>query len=504
MRNEEMDLRGSKILLVDDTPANLDVLCDLLEAQGYDLALAPDGPTALKIATRLRPDLILLDVVMPEMDGFEVCRRLKDDETLAGIPVIFISARDQFEDVMAGFRAGGVDYITKPFKDEEVLARVEIHLRLDWLSRELSEKNEQLEQQNRELVETNRTLKEEMDQRRKLKGRLSAITRQEAERWGLKGFIGRSTAIQQIFADIRLLQETPATSVLIAGESGTGKELIARAIHFGSGRSEGPFIPVNCASMPGGLAESMLFGHVKGAFTGATEDRMGYFEMAHEGTLFLDELGEMPPELQAKLLRILEDGQIWSVGARKGRQVDVRVLAATNVDLRQKIGEGTFRQDLYFRIARFTVTAPPLRQHKEDIPLLAEHFTRFFAAEMGRDAPPLSSQVLARLGTYDYPGNVRELKNIIERALLESRGGEVQPQHLRFALQEGVLSASVPMPDDGLTGLEENERRHIQRALEATGWTIRGPEGAARILDIPESTLRGKIKKLGIERPGEE
>ena len=486
MPEKNAALKDARILLVDDNAANLDVLCTLLEAEGYDLALAPDGPLALKIASRTRPDLILLDVVMPGMDGYDVCRQLKTDPDLRPIPVLFISARDRLEDVVSGFRAGGVDYVTKPFRDEEVLARVETHLRL--------------ERQNRELTAKNRALEEEIARREKLENRLSMIAQRETERWGLEGFVGRSATVRRIFDDVQLLRENPSTSVLIQGESGTGKELIARAIHFGSPRREFPFVPVNCASMPRELAESLLFGHVKGAFTSADADRAGYFEMAHEGTLFLDELGEMPLELQAVLLRVLEDGQIWRVGAREGHQVDVRVVAATNADLQRRIQETAFRQDLYFRIARFTVTAPPLRQRREDIPLLTRHFLQILAAEMGREAPDLSPQALARLQDYPFPGNVRELKNVVERALLENRGAEVQLHHLHL-IGADLPSATTPPATGELVTLEENERRHIQKVLEATGWRVRGPDGAALILGIPESTLRGRLGKLGIQRP---
>jgi len=487
MDKSAADVRGARILLVDDTPANLDVLCALLESEGYDLALAASGEMALKIAARIEPDLILLDVVMPGMDGLEVCRRLGADEQLQSIPVIFISARDQHEDVMAGFQMGGQDYITKPFRDEEVLARVRTHLSIAHLNAVLRRQNEELEAKNRELAE-------EIAQRQQLKGQLSMLSEREAKRWGLEGFVGRSPTVKGIFDEIRLLQENPSTSVLIEGESGTGKELIARAIHFGSALKTGPFVPVNCASMPGELAESLLFGHVKGAFTGAGEDRPGYFEMAHGGTLFLDELGEMPLELQAKFLRVLEDGQVWRVGARQGRQVVVRVVAATNADLQRRIDDGRFRQDLYYRVARFAVVAPPLRERREDIPLLAQHFLELFAAEMGREVPEFSAEVLRSLCQYAFPGNVRELKNIVERALLESRGGPIEIGHLHYA---GRMDSAPDFPVE-LTSLEENERRYIHSVLERTDWVVRGEHGAAGILGLPESTLRGKIKKLGI------
>ena len=488
MNNEKTDLQGAKILLVDDQPANLDVLRDLLEFRGYSVLLAPTGRIALKNASRAVPDLILLDVMMPEMDGFEVCRQLKQDDRTREIPVIFITARDLEEDVVTGFRTGGVDYITKPFKEEEVLVRVETHVRMNRLSRALAAKNEELER--------------EIAQRKALKGQLTMISQREAERWGLDGFIGESRTLRRIFQDIRLMQENVAPSVLITGESGTGKELVARAIHFGSVRNEAPFVPVNCNAIPADLVESMLFGHMRGAFTGADADRIGYFEMADGGTLFLDEIGDMPLDLQGKLLRVLEDGEVWRVGAGEGKRVDVRVLAATNADLQQKIQDGVFRQDLYFRLARFTVTAPPLRERREDIPLLADHFLKLFAGEMGRDAPDLSPEAVDRLTGYDFPGNVRELKNIIERALIESGGGEIEPHHLHFVSGETGGSSSdrsvspalpgLPMDLDGAARLAE--RWVVEQAMAQAGGNL---SEAARLL----GTSRNKIYRI-INHPG--
>ena len=470
-----LDLQGAKILLVDDQPANLDVLCELLEAEGCKVSMAPNGQLALKLAPQVLPDLILLDVMMPGMDGYEVCRRLKQLPETREIPVIFITAQDQTESVVAGFAAGSVDYIPKPFRDQEVRVRVQTHLRLSRLSREIVLKNE-------ELTEKNRQLAEEIAQRKVLKGQLSMISEREIERWGLKGFVGQSPTFQRIFKEIRLLQESTATSVLITGESGTGKELVARAIHFGSPRCEGPFVPVNCAAIPGELVESLLFGHVRGAFTGADSDRIGYFQMAHGGTLFLDEIGEMPLELQAKLLRVLEDGEVRRIGEREGKKVEVRVLAATNVELADRIKKGVFRQDLYFRLARYLVAVPPLRQRQEDIPLLAQHFLQLFAKEMGREVPELSAEVSEALKAYSFPGNVRELKNIIERALIESGGGVLRAHHLHFLPEAATAmvtaapaSATQELPWD----LEEAEAWLIKRAIARTDGNL---SEAARLL----------------------
>ena len=498
MTEGTVDLEGAGILLVDDTPANLDVLCALLEAQGYDLSLALDGPLALEIAADIHPDLILLDIAMPGMDGYEVCRRLKADPALAAIPVVFITARDRPEDIVRGFAVGGVDYVTKPIRDEEVLARVRTHVRQHRLSLALEERNERLTRQNEELAAKNRALEAERDQRRRLKGQLTSLVRREAERWGLEGFITRSAALQPVLEEVRLLQENAAPSVLVEGESGTGKELVARAIHFGGSRRDGPFVPVNCAALPAELADSMFFGHLKGAFTGAGADRQGYFEMAHGGTLFLDELGELPAPLQAKLLRVLEDGEVWRLGERRPRSVDVRLVSATNSDLEGRTRDGAFRQDLYFRVARFVVRLPPLRGRPGDIPLLARHFLGLFADEMGREVAEITPDTLRILEGYSFPGNVRELKNIIERAVIQSRGGPLRPEHLY------LMEAPVAVPVAGAATLIENERRHIIEALEECGWVVRGPRGAARMLGLPESTLRGKIRKLGIARGGSE
>jgi len=415
----------AKILLVDDIPANLDILSHALEPEGYQISVAPNGEIALKIARGASPDLILLDVMMPGLNGFETCRQLKADESTADIPVIFVTAKDETESLIEGFHSGGVDYIQRPFETEELLVRVENHLKINRLTQELLEKNLKLQQEiaKRQQAEDNLKTADE---------RFSLISEQEAKRWGIASFIGKSKTIGKILTDIRRLHHTAATNVLITGESGTGKELIARAIHFGGPRAEGAFIAVNCSAIPSELAESLFFGHVKGAFTGATTDRKGYFELADGGTLFLDEIGDMALDMQSKLLRVLEDGYIMPIAARKPKHVDVRILSATNTDLQRQISEGKFRMDLYHRLAVFPVFVPPLRERKEDIPLLAEHFLNMFSTDMGIQQPALSQEGLLALESYSFPGNVRELKNIIERALIESGGETIQPEHLHF------------------------------------------------------------------------
>ncbi|MEW6752929.1 MAG: sigma-54 dependent transcriptional regulator [Candidatus Latescibacterota bacterium] len=482
MSERDAHLQGARVLLVDDEPANLAVLRHLLEGEGYRVLLAPSGQVALRNAARVLPDLVLLDVMMPDVDGLEVCRRLQEDPCTRDIPVVFLTARDAKEDVIAGFEAGGLDYVTKPLREDEVLARVRTHVRLHRLAQDLARKNEELER--------------EIACRTRLSGRLSLMAEQEAARWGLEGFVGESPTVQRILAEIRLMQGNPAVGVLITGESGTGKELVARAIHFGGPRQDGPFLPVNCAAMPAELVESLLLGHVKGAFTGADADREGYFEIAHGGTLFLDEISEMAPVLQAKLLRVLEDGEVWRIGATAPRKVDVRVLAATNADLQQRIQDGRFRRDLYFRLARFTVHVPPLRQRRADIPLLARHFLRLFAAEMGREPPVLGEAVLAALRAYDYPGNVRELKNVIERALIESGGAAIGLPHLHFvsaqAGQPGAPAESgtaLVLPLDLDRAAAVAERWVVERAVELCGGNL---SAATRLL----GTNRNRVYRI--------
>ena len=430
---------GATILIVDDIPANLNLLCEALEPQGYKILGATSGERALEIANRTVVDLILLDIVMKGMDGFETCRRLKAEEKTADIPVIFITIKDEVEDIVNGFQVGGVDYITKSAQKEELLARVKTHLKISQLTKSLLETTIQLTASNRDLQQEINRRKQEQEAREqaedelmKADERLSLISQQEASRWGIEVFIGKSGTIAAILNEVRKLQNVGATSVLILGESGTGKELIARAIHFGSARAKGAFIPVNCSTIPKELAESTLFGHVRGAFTGANQSRKGHFELASGGTLFLDEIGDMPLELQPKLLRVLEEGCFTPLGGTAEKRVDVRILAATNQDLPKKIAAGNFREDLYFRLARFPVTVPPLRERKEDIPLLVEHFLRTFGAEMGIEHPKISVESLDSLKAYHFPGNVRELKNIIEHALILSGRDEILLQHLHF------------------------------------------------------------------------
>jgi DNA-binding NtrC family response regulator len=496
-------LRGAKILIVDDIHENLSFLETALEQKDFQLSVATSGEGALRIIELAPPNLILLDVMMPGIDGFETCRRLKKMKGMKGVPVIFITAKGELPDLKEGFRSGGVDYVVKPIDTEELMVRIDTHLTNHFLTRQLAEANAGLEMKNQEMARKNEELEKEVEKRRLAEdhlevadSQLSLANRKEAERWGIEHFVGKSRTMEVILAKIMRLHKTDTTSVLINGESGTGKELVARAVHHGSGRASKPFIVVNCAAVPGDLAESLFFGHSKGSFSGASHDQKGYFVLADGGTLFLDEVGEMPMPLQAKLLRVLEDGTFLPVGASREVKVDVRVVAATNADFQKKISEKFFREDLYYRLARYTVVVPPLRERKEDIPLLANHFLHMLAMETGRAILTLSPETLEELMAYDFPGNVRELKNVMERVMIECDGSIIQPRHLR---QNNELARTVP-PSSVTTStidadviaaelplnLEMAKDYLIRRALKETKGNV---TNAAKLLGIHRNII---------------
>lgn len=457
------------ILVVDDAPANCKLLRDALEPAGHEVLLAMDGPAALSLLERVQADLILLDVMLPGMDGFEVCRRIRCIPAHSTTPVLFITALQETSHVLEGFRAGGDDYITKPFRMEEVLVRVRTHLDRTRLTR-------LLRQSNQELAAMNTRLQEEISGRRTAEQRLqmaddqlSLLSELEAQRWGIDFMAGRSPTLERILQQIRKVQPFESTAVLITGESGTGKELIARAIHFGGRRHQGPFLPVNCAAIPAELADSLFFGHTRGAFSGATSDRKGYFDNAEGGTLFLDEIGDLPSALQPKLLRAIETGRILPLGASSEHAVRVRIIAATNADLPERTADGSFRKDLYYRLARFVIQSPALRERPEDIPLLARHFIQMLSSEMGCRAPEITPAALKALQSYDFPGNIRELKNLMERALIESGGAPIEPIHLPFIAEAGQEDA-IPAG----SSLSEAKSAGVQPAITSIAATAAG------------------------------
>ncbi len=656
----------SSVLIVDDTPSNISVLIDYLSDTGFKVLVARDGESAIEQVHFGMPDLVLLDVVMPGIDGFETCRRLKAEVSTKDIPVIFMTALSETVEKVKGFSAGAVDFITKPIQHEEVLARVTAHLTIRKLQQGLQEAREQLElrvqQRTAELAEANAKLQKEIAERTKTEKELRAITAGTAAVTGTEFFhslvkhlaeafhvryafvaectdaartavrtvsflendnicenityalegtpcekviagqayhhpeklyntfpkeagmesylgvpihdskghiighlailhdqpmatkpppglaimkifaaragaelerkraeealqkalrevealknrlqaenvylqeeiktahnfeeiVGTSSAIKKVFQNIEKVAATDST-VLVTGETGTGKELVARAIHTSSRRKDSALIKVNCAALPAGLIESELFGHEKGAFTGATTRKKGRFELADGGTLFLDEVGELPFETQAKLLRVLQDQEFERVGGSQTLKVDVRVIAATNRNLDEAVKHCTFRADLFYRLNIFPIHLPALRERREDISILANHFVGKFACRMGKRVERIAPEAMERLTRYHWPGNVREMANILERAVILCDGDELQTEHIGITPQP-LKSATE------ISTLEETERLHILKALKETNGVVGGQNGAAKLLGLNRTTLLARMKKLGIEK----
>ena len=509
-----MNLPLPRILCVDDEPLNLSLLAAMLSPRGFEVVSAMNGPAALEKITTERVDICLLDVMMPEMDGFEVCRRIKADDLHHNIPVVMITSYADRENRIRGIEAGAEDFISKPFDSNEVLARIKMLLRVKSLQDGLQNAHDQLEltvaERTHGLTEANVQLAKEIDGHKKaeeslqtalneiivLKERLEAeniyFRRENKMKHGVEKIIGQSDGLKYVL--YRAEQVACAdTTVLILGETGTGKELIAAAIHNMSPRRERPLITVNCAALPGNLIESELFGREKGAFTGADARQIGRFEVANGSTLCLDEIGELPLEVQAKLLRVIQHKEFERLGSSHTVKVDVRIVATTNRDLEEEIRQGRFRQDLYYRLNVFPITVPPLRQRKDDIPLMVESFVQRYARKMGKQINSIQKETMQTLQTYPWPGNVRELESIIERAVILCSGPVLQ--------LTDKLETSSPQLSSTLRTLEETERNQILKILSETGWHIEGKDGAAAILGIHPSTLRARMHKLGIVRP---
>ena len=451
------------VLVVDDEEIMRDVLEALLTREGYAVRLAANGLEGLELARAMPFDAAVLDVMMPGLDGIATLEELKKiDEDL---PVLMITAFASVETAIAAMKRGAFDYITKPFKNDEVLVVLRNAV------------------ERRRLVTENRALKQN------LQARYSRFA----------NIVGRSPKMRQVF-DL-VIQAAPSRStVLVYGESGTGKELVARALHTNSNRAELPFVTVNSGSLPPDLLESNLFGHVKGAFTGAVDPKKGLFELADKGSIFFDEIGNVPLETQAKLLRVIQEREFMRLGGVENIKVDVRIIAATNVDLRRMMEEGRFREDLYYRLHVITVALPPLRERKDDIPLLAQHFLVKYGEENVRPGIELTPEALDLLMDYDWPGNVRELENVIERAVVLCPGTRVGPElipdHVRSA--HPFQMPQIMVPPEGISFkqvINDVERRLIESTLEAAGGV---QKRAAELLHIKPTTLNEMIKRYDI------
>jgi len=451
-----------RILVVDDEDKMRRLLELSLRNMGHEVVQAADGNAALQACDGGPFDLVLTDLRMPGLDGLGLLRALRErgDE----MPVIMLTAFGSIESAVEAMKLGASDYIIRPFEMETVELAVTRALAMGTVQRE------------------NRFLRDEV-----------------ARGWG--EFIGVGPRMQALYELVQ--QVAPArSSVFIVGETGTGKELVARALHQASDR-DGLFVPINCAAIPADLLESELFGHRKGAFTGATRDRIGKCELASGGTLFLDEITEMPPSLQAKLLRVLQEGTVERLGAHAPVQVDLRIVAATNRDPQQAVDEGVLRADLYFRLNVVRIDVPLLRERPEDIPLLAEHFLTKYAAELGRPAPRLAGEALERLQAYHWPGNVRELENLMERAAVLCRGGEVTsallPADVTQAAATPLTAAATPLDErQSLAMRPQVEGLEMTLIREALRRTDDNKAAAARLLEISERALWYRIKRYGL------
>ena len=447
--------KKAKILVVDDEAIIRESLRDWLSDAGHQVLTAENGSQALEIVEKDKPGIAVVDLVMPGMDGIELLKKAK--EVSPSIEVIIITAYASIPTAIAAIREGAYDYIEKPFSPE----RVELLIK--------------------KLVEHQRLIEENISLHQKLE-----------KRYRFENIIAKSAKMQQIIELIKVVARSNAT-VLTTGESGTGKELVARAVHSQSYRKDKPFVPVSCAALPESLLESELFGHEKGAFTGAHAQRKGKFEFANRGTLFLDEIGEMSANIQVHLLRVLEEKAFTRVGGNELIKVDVRIISATNKDIEKAVASGQFREDLYYRLNVVTIELPPLRERKEDIPLLAQHFLKEFALENQKEISGFSPEVTDFLLKYQWPGNVRELENTIERSVILAQNSYIEIADL--------LQKNSPLVSSALTGrsLREVERSHILNILSETGGNY---SEAARILAISRATLynKAKVYDLGVKK----
>jgi DNA-binding NtrC family response regulator len=448
----------ASILVVDNEHSVRMTLALLLKGQGHQVAEAADGRAAIEKLREEPISLIITDLKMAEVSGLDVLREAKALRPEAG--VILLTGHGTIESAVEAMRLGAFDYVTKPFESSELLHRVQNALN------------------HHQLVSEVRRLRQQIREQR-----------------GFGTLVGRSPQMARVAEMISRVAKTD-TTILIEGESGTGKELVARAIHAESPRADRPFVAINCGALPETLLESELFGHVKGAFTGATATKKGLFEEADRGTLFLDEIGDTSPAIQIKLLRVLQEREIRRVGSNAPIKIDVRVLAATHRSLEALVKEGRFREDLLYRLNVVTIPVPPLRERREDIPLLAAHFLEGAAKRLGKPVPTLSQEAMNLLLEYPWPGNVRQLENAIERALLLATRETIFPGDFPPTVL-GTGSAGEPgRPSSKLTRLEDVEREHILRTLDELGWN---QARAAEALGIGRNTLWRKLKEFGIQ-----
>ncbi len=447
------------ILVVDDEQRQRSILKTILSEEGYRVYEASTGEEALKILKERAPDLVLTDLKMPEMDGLQLLKKIREAGGNQPPEVLIMTAYGTIASAVEAIKNGAFDYLTKPLDRETLLIKIRQAL------------------QRQQLLRENISLREAL-----------------YDKFSLNGLVGRSTSMQNVIEMVKKVAPTNAT-VLIVGESGTGKELVARAIHYLSPRKSRPFTAINCASIPESLLESELFGYEPGAFTGATTKKKGLFEVSDGGTVFLDEIGDMPLQLQPKLLRVLQDGELRRLGGQSPIRVDIRVLAATHQDLEDLIDRGLFREDLYYRLRVFTIKLPPLRERREDIPLLAEHFLRKYNQEFGKRIEGFSRDAMEALNRYHWPGNVRQLQSVIERAVIICDSGLIELSHIKDELIErkkGIID--IEIPDEGIV-FEELEKELLKKAMQKANYVAKR---AAELLGMSYKTFWYRWEKFGL------
>ncbi|KPA15051.1 diguanylate cyclase [Candidatus Magnetomorum sp. HK-1] len=572
-------MKPNKILIVDDEPINISLLEDILKEENYDIRSAASGEDALNILPGFEPDLILLDILMSGMDGYEVCKRIRANEQFRLIKIIMVSAMAMLKERLKGYDVGADDYITKPFKKEELLAKIRVVMRL----KETEAANEKYRSNleaifrsvkdgiltvdgDKRIIEANdatsvicgiskneiigcqfgtafthcskgcETVLEETlhtqnvvqeyrvecqhpqkhrqvvvlsssplkDQNSKVIGavlvirdttKIHDLERELIEQNRFHNIIGKSSTMQKIYRLLENLSGTN-TTILINGESGTGKELVAKALHYGSDRAQKPLIKVNCSALSENLLESELFGHVKGAFTGAIRSRIGRFQAADGGTIFLDEIGDVSPLIQLKLLRVLQEKEFERVGDTTTQKVNVRVLTATNKDLKEKVRLGEFREDLFYRLKVVEINIPPLRDRLEDVPLLFSHFCKQFNKIFNKEIDGMSDEVLRIMMEYHWPGNVRELQHAIEHAFVLCKDRTIAVEHLPPELKM-IISTQIYAPKKKFLSATDEAQAFLE-ALNKTGWN---KAKAARMMGVSRPTLYKKMREYKLEKP---
>jgi two-component system NtrC family response regulator len=459
-------LSGSKaILIIDDEAGMRDVISRLFAESGCETQMAPDGAAGLAAAKKADFDLVILDMSLPKLSGLDVLRGIKEHKP--DLPVIMITAYGSTQTAIEAMRLGAYDFVTKPFELDELQMLADRAMR------------------HRRLIDENRYLRAEL-----------------RKKYGFDNIIGTNPDVQRAYVTAAKVAPTN-TTVLILGETGTGKEYLARTIHYQSDRADAPFVKVNCSALSENLLESELFGHEKGAFTNAVSRHIGRFEIANRGTIFLDEIAEISPSLQTKLLRVLQEKQFERVGGSETQTVDVRVIAATNRDIEDAMRKNEFRDDLYYRLAVISLKLPPIRERGADLELFAEHFLWLFADETGKPVSQFSDEAMRELRSHDWPGNIRELENAVERAVILCNGDTIRPEHLmlnpvpRAASDTRAPAPAQADPYPAKASLRDVERIHIERVLGDHRWN---QSAAAQALGIDRKTLRSKIREFKLRK----